>query len=186
MPTYQGRFAVRNVQIGIVVSRFNEFITRRLLESALQTLEQAGIARKRVDVVWVPGALEVSCFCQKLAKRKRYDVLLALACVLRGDTYHFECVSTEVTRGVAQVALEQNIPIATGIITADTLEQAIDRAGLKAGNKGAQAALAALEIADLSRRLSTRRSGSQKEGKTQRTERKSEAGKTRHNRVLFA
>ncbi len=187
MPTYLGRLSAPKARFGIVVSRFNEFITRRLLESALETLEQAGIARKRVDVVWVPGALEVAYFCQKLAKRKRYDVLLALACVLRGDTYHFECVSGEVTRGVAQVALEQNIPIATGIITADNLEQAIDRAGLKAGNKGAQAALAALEIADLSRRLSGRsRSGSQKGSKTQRTERKSETGKTRRSRVLFA
>lgn len=152
----RGRWDTRGMRIGIVVSRFNEFITKRLLDSALETLGQAGIREKDVEVVWVPGALEIPYFCKKMASRK-LNVLITLACILRGDTYHFETVSHEVIRGVSQAALEKEIPIASGIITADTLEQAIDRAGLKAGNKGAQAALAAIEIADLERQLSSRK-----------------------------
>ncbi|HTL47464.1 MAG TPA: 6,7-dimethyl-8-ribityllumazine synthase [Verrucomicrobiae bacterium] len=155
MKSYRGRFDAKGRRFGIVIAQFNEFITRRLLESALVTFEQAGVPRKKIPVVWVPGALEVPYFCQKLASRGRFDAIVAIACILRGDTYHFECVALEVTRGIAQVALEKKVPIATGVITADTLEQAIDRAGLKAGNKGAQAALAALEIADLDRQLTT-------------------------------
>jgi 6,7-dimethyl-8-ribityllumazine synthase len=149
-----GRLRPRGTRVGIVVARFNEFITRRLLASALVTLEQAGVPRRRIEVVWVPGALEIPFVCAKLARRrKRPDALIALACVLRGETYHFECVSNEVTRGICQVSLEEGIPIASGLITADRLEQAIDRAGLKAGNKGAQAAWAALEMAGLDREL---------------------------------
>lgn len=153
MAIYRGRLNARGKKFGIVVSRFNEFITRRLLESALETLEQAGAKRNTVEIVWVPGALEVPLFCQKLARRKKLDAIIALACVLKGETRHFECVANEITRGISQVALEREIPIATGVVTADNLEQAIDRSGLKSGNKGAQAALAALEISDLNRRL---------------------------------
>ena len=154
MTIRRGRLNARGKKIGIVVSRFNEFITRRLLESALETLEQAGAKRDSIETAWVPGALEVPFFCQRLASRRRkLDVVIALACILRGKTHHFECVANEITRGISQVALERGIPIATGIITADNLEEAINRAGLKAGNKGAQAALAALEIADLNQRL---------------------------------
>jgi 6,7-dimethyl-8-ribityllumazine synthase len=152
--TYLGRYhRSPRRKFGIVVSRFNEFITRRLLLSAIETFEQAGVSKSHIDVVWVPGALEVPYFCDRLAKKMKYEAVLALACVLRGDTYHFECVSNEVTRGIAQVALENKVPIASALITTDTLEQAINRAGLKAGNKGAQAAIAALEIADLNRQL---------------------------------
>jgi len=150
---YRGNLSAKGRKFAVVVSRFNEFITSRLLESALVTFEQAGLPRKSVPVVWVPGALEVPYFLQKLAVQARYDALVALACVLRGETYHYECVSHEVTRGIAQVSLSQGVPVASGVITVDTLEQAIDRAGLKAGNKGAQAALAALEMADLHCRL---------------------------------
>jgi len=148
---------------GIVVSRFNEFITRRLLAGAVETLERAGVPDRKIEIVWVPGALEVPFACKKLAARRqsagagKLDALIALACVLRGDTSHFECVAHELTRGISQAALETGAPIASGVITADTLEEAIDRAGLKAGNKGAQAALAAIEIADLSRQLQRRR-----------------------------
>jgi len=154
MTHYRGRIQATEGKFGIVVARFNEFITRRLLESALETLEQAGVNSNRIAVAWVPGALEVPFFCRKLARAKKTDVIIAIACVLRGGTYHYECVCHEVTRGIAQVALEYDIPIASAVITADTLEQAIDRAGLKAGNKGAHAALAALEIYDLHRQLS--------------------------------
>lgn len=153
MATRRGSLNGRGRRIGIIVSRFNEFITRRLLASALETLDQAGVRSTDIEVVWVPGALEVPYFCQKLARKKKFHALIALACILRGDTHHFECVAGEITRGVSQVALEDHIPIATGIITADRLEDAIDRAGLKSGNKGAQAALAALEIANLNLEL---------------------------------
>ncbi len=136
-------------KIGIVVSEFNNFITRRLLESAVLFLKKAGVSEKKIKVVWVPGALEVPFFCKVLKKNLNCDGVIALACVLRGETYHYECVSHEVTRGVSQVALESGVPIATGILTLDNLEQAIDRAGLKAGNKGAQAAQALLEMISL-------------------------------------
>ncbi len=153
MATLQGSFIGRARRFSIVVSRFNEFITERLLRSAVETLKQAGVPESSLQIAWVPGALEVPFFCRKFAAKKP-DAVIALACVLRGGTYHFECVSNELTRGIAQVALETGVPVATGVITADTLEQAIDRAGLKAGNKGMQAALAALEISDLNRQLS--------------------------------
>ncbi|MBI3313095.1 MAG: 6,7-dimethyl-8-ribityllumazine synthase [Candidatus Omnitrophica bacterium] len=155
MTTHRGRLQTNGKHFGIVVSRFNQFITQRLLDSALETLEQAGVSKKKIKIVWTPGALEIPFFCCKLSQTGKFDALIALACVLRGGTYHFECVSNEVTRGISQAALEKGVPIATGVITADNLEQAIDRAGLKAGNKGEQAALAAIEIADLSRQLSS-------------------------------
>lgn len=153
MATYQGKFIAKNKKFGIVVARFNEFITKRLLDSALLTLEKAGVPKKNIDVIWVPGALEVSFFCKKL-KSKKWDAVIALACILRGGTYHFECVSNEITRGIAQVSLETNTPIASGVITANTLEDAIDRAGLKSGNKGGDAALSAIEIANLNEQFS--------------------------------
>jgi 6,7-dimethyl-8-ribityllumazine synthase len=153
MTTLRGSLIGKGKRFAIVVARFNEFITRRLLESALETLEQAGLSRRRVRVVWVPGALEIPFFCKKLAREKKWDAIIALGCVLRGGTYHFECVANEVTRGISQAALETGIPISTAVITADTLEQAIDRSGLKSGNKGAQAALVALEISDLNQQL---------------------------------
>ena len=148
----RGRLTAKGKKFAIVVSEFNEFITRRLLESALQAFEQAGADRKKIEIVWVPGALEIPQFCKKMAQKKM-DGVVALACIIRGETYHFECVAGEVTRGISQVALETGVPIASGVITADNLEQAIDRAGLKAGNKGKHAALAAIEIADLDKSL---------------------------------
>ena len=153
MKTFLGSLCAKSYHFGVVVSRFNEFITRRLLQSAVETLRQAGVPEKRIQIVWVPGALEIPFYCKKLATRKKIHGLIALACVIRGDTYHFECVAHEVTRGISQVALETQVPVATGILTVDNLEQAIDRAGLKSGNKGAQAALTALEIVNLNRLL---------------------------------
>ena len=150
----QPKMVARRRRFGIVVSRFNEFITKRLLTSAVDTLVDHGASPKAIEVIWVPGALEVPFFAKRLAKRHQFDALIILSCVLRGDTNHFDCVSNEIVRGVSQVALETGVPIASGIITADTLEQAIDRAGLKQGNKGAQAALAAIEIANLNQFLS--------------------------------
>lgn len=149
----RGILDARRKRFGIVVSRFNEFITKRLLASAIETLLEHGASPKAIETVWVPGALEAPFFAKKLARRKRFDALIVLSCILRGDTIHFENVATEITRGISQVALETGIPIASGIIMAENLEQAIDRAGLKLGNKGAQAALAAIEIASLNKIL---------------------------------
>lgn len=154
MTTYQGRIIAGNKKFGIVVSRFNDYITGRLLDGAMRMLRKAGVPEKNIKIVWVPGGLEVPFFCKKLRTQKHCDVVIALSCVIRGGTYHFECVSNELTRGIDQVALETGTPIATGVITVDNLEQAIDRAGLKHGNKGEQAALAALEIASLDEQLS--------------------------------
>ena len=153
MTTRRGRLIAKGKKFAVVVSEFNEFITRRLLDSAMQAFEQAGLSRRDVEVVWVPGALEIPQFCKKLAMKKKFHAIVALACILRGDTFHYECLAGEVTRGISQAALETGVPIASGVITADHLEQAIDRAGLKAGNKGKHAALAAIEIADLSSSL---------------------------------
>ena len=149
----RGKLDARRKKFGIVVSRFNEFITKRLLDSAVETLVAQGARPDAIEIVWVPGALEIPFFVKKLARWKKFDALIVLACVLRGDTIHFECVSNEIVRGVSQVALETGVPIANGIITAEDLQQAIDRAGLKLGNKGAHAALAAIEIADLNKIL---------------------------------
>jgi 6,7-dimethyl-8-ribityllumazine synthase len=154
MTTYHGKIIAGNKKFGIVVSRFNKYITDRLLEGAVTTLHKAGVPEKNIKIVWVPGGLEVPFFCKKLKTQKHCDVVIALSCVIRGGTYHFECVSNELTRGIGQVALETGTPIATGVITVNNLEQAIDRAGLKHGNKGEQAALAALEIASLDGQLS--------------------------------
>ncbi|MFH0984033.1 MAG: 6,7-dimethyl-8-ribityllumazine synthase [Candidatus Omnitrophota bacterium] len=156
MNAYHGSIIAGNRKFGIIVSRFNQYITDRLLAGALTTLRKAGVPERNIKVVWVPGGLEVPFFCKKIKTQKHCDVVIALSCVIRGGTYHFECVSNELTRGIDQVALETGTPIATGVITVDNLEQAIDRAGLKHGNKGEQAALAALEIASLNDQLSVK------------------------------
>lgn len=153
MTAYHGKIYAQHKKFGIVVSRFNEYITSRLLDGALTLLRKAGVPEKNIHVVWVPGGLEVPLFCKKLKTLVKCDAVIALSCVIRGGTYHFECVSNELVRGIDQVALETGTPIASGVITADNLEQAIDRAGLKAGNKGEQAALVALEIASLNEQL---------------------------------
>lgn len=157
MTTYHGKIFSQKKKFGIVVSRFNEYITGRLLEGALTTLRKAGVPEKNIHVVWVPGGLEVPFFCKKLKTQKHCDAVIALSCVIRGGTYHFECVANELSRGIDQVALDTGTPIATGVITADNLEQAIDRAGLKSGNKGEHAALAALEIANLNEQLTEKK-----------------------------
>ena len=153
MKILRGNLSAKRKKFAIVVSEFNEFITKRLLDSATHTLVQAGVREKDIVVVWVPGALEVPFFVLKILKKKKVHGVIALACILRGETYHYECVCHEVTRGLSQAALETGIPVATAIITAENLEQAIDRSGLKAGNKGKHAALAAVEIANLNQQL---------------------------------
>lgn len=142
-----GRFA-------LVVSRFNDLITSRLLDGAIDTLRRHGVdVDERVEVVWVPGAYELPLLAQKLAANGRFDAVLALACVIRGGTPHFDYVAGEVSKGVAQASWNTGVPVAFGVLTTDSIEQAIERAGTKMGNKGAEAALAALEMVSLLKKL---------------------------------
>jgi 6,7-dimethyl-8-ribityllumazine synthase len=136
-------------RFGIVVSRFNAFITERLLLSACDGLLRSGAQRQQVDVVRVPGAFEIPLAARALAETRNYDAIICLGCLLRGDTAHYDVIVNEVTRGIGQSAQESGVPHAFGVLTCETLEQAIDRAGLKMGNKGFEAALAAVEMANL-------------------------------------
>lgn len=136
-------------RFGIVISRFNEFISAKLLEGCLDTLSRHGASEAAQDVVWVPGAFELPMAAQQLARSKKYDALICLGAVIRGATPHFEFVSAEAAKGIAKVSLDTNVPCAFGVITAESLEQAIERAGTKDGNKGRDAALTAIEMANL-------------------------------------
>lgn len=144
----EGKLIGENQRFGIVVSRFNEFITNKLLSGCMDTLVRHGVDQNNIDIAWVPGAFEMPLAAQKMAARD-YDAVICLGAVIRGATPHFEYVSAEVTKGIAQVGLNTGKPIIYGIITADTIEQAIERAGTKAGNKGADAAVTAIEMVDL-------------------------------------
>jgi 6,7-dimethyl-8-ribityllumazine synthase len=147
--TISARLDAAPHRFAIIVSRWNEFITSRLLEGAVDALVRHGADQKNLLQVWVPGAWEIPLAAQRLAAAGQYAAILCLGCVIRGQTPHFEYVAAEVAKGIAQVSLATGVPITFGIITADNLEQAIDRAGTKAGNKGADAALAAIEMANL-------------------------------------
>jgi 6,7-dimethyl-8-ribityllumazine synthase len=146
---YEGKLNPKGKKFGIVVSRFNEFITKRLLDGAIDRLIRSGAQEDLIDVVWVPGSFEIPLACLKLTQLKKFDAIIALGAIVRGDTAHFEYVSSELSKGIARVTLESGVPVVFGVITADTLEQAIDRAGAKGGNKGSQAAETAIEMADL-------------------------------------
>ncbi len=145
----EGKLDASGKRFALVVSRFNSFITERLLDGALQALRQCGTSASDVTIVHVPGAFEIPAAARQLAETKRYDAIICLGCVIRGDTFHYEVIANEVTRGVGQSAQETGVPHAFGVLTCDTLQQAIDRAGLKAGNKGFEAGLAAVEMASL-------------------------------------
>lgn len=149
---YEGKLIGQGLRFGIVVARFNEFITSRLLSGAIDILRRHGVDEGAIEVAWVPGAFEIPLGAKKMAALG-YDGVICLGAVIRGATPHFEYIASEVTKGIAQIGLEKEIPIIFGLITADTLEQAIERAGTKAGNKGADAALSALEMANLFREL---------------------------------
>lgn len=151
--TFEGDFNARGLRFGIVASRFNDFIVDRLLEAAVGTLQKHGVAAGDIEVVRVPGAFETPLAIKKLAKSRRYQALIALGCVIRGATPHFEYVAAEAARGIGEVATGEEIPVAFGILTVDTIEQAIERAGTKAGNKGVDAALAAIQMATVLRQL---------------------------------
>ncbi len=145
----QGDLNAAEKTFAIVISRFNEFITGKLLDGALDCLTRHGASDDDIDVCWVPGSFEVPMVARRVAASGKYNAVLCLGAVIRGQTPHFDYVAAEVSKGVAQVGLEANCPVTFGVLTTDTIEQAIERAGTKAGNKGADAALAAIELADL-------------------------------------
>jgi len=146
---FEGMLLGEGLKFGIIVSRFNDFITSKLLEGAEDALLRHGVNEDDIEVTWVPGSFEIPLVAQKLAGTKRYDAIICLGAVIRGGTPHFEYVAAEVTKGIAQVALNTGLPVAYGVLTCDTIEQAIERAGTKQGNEGARAALTAIEMANL-------------------------------------
>ena len=146
---FEGVLLGKGLKFGVVVSRFNEFITRKLLEGTQDALLRHGVSEEDIDIAWVPGSFEIPLVAQRLVQTKRYDAVICLGAVIRGATPHFEYVAAEVTKGIAKVGLETGLPVSYGIVTADTLEQAIERAGTKAGNKGFDAAVDAIEMANL-------------------------------------
>ena len=149
MSTFEGQLVARDLKFGIVASRFNEFISKNLVSGALDSLRRHEAATENIDVAWVPGSFEIPLVAQKMAASGNYDAVICLGAVIRGNTPHFDYVAAEVSKGIARIGLDTGVPVAFGIITADTLEQAVDRAGAKAGNKGWQAALSAIEMANL-------------------------------------
>ena len=150
MPHYfEGKLEATGQKFGIVISRFNSFICERLLEGAIDALVRHGVAESDIHVTRVPGAFEIPLFAQKMAETGRYDALICLGAVIRGSTPHFDYVASEVSKGVASVSLNLGIPIAFGVLTTDTIEQAVERAGTKAGNKGFDAAVTAIESVNL-------------------------------------
>lgn len=153
MAVYEGDLIGTGLRVGVCISRFNELLSTRLLGGAMDALTRHGVAEDDVDVIWVPGAFELPLVAKHLAGSGAYDVVLALGVVIRGGTPHFEYVAAEVSKGIAKVSLDSGVPVMFGVITADTIEQAVERAGTKHGNKGWDAALAGIETANVLRRL---------------------------------
>ncbi|MBA7655258.1 6,7-dimethyl-8-ribityllumazine synthase [subsurface metagenome] len=146
---FEGMLLGKGLKFGLVISRFNEFITKKLLEGAQDALLRHGVNEADVEVAWVPGSFEIPIVAKKLAQSKKYDAVICLGAVVRGGTPHFEYIAAEVSKGIAKVGLETGLPVIYGVITADTLEQAIERAGTKMGNMGFEAARKAIEMANL-------------------------------------
>ncbi len=151
--TFTGSFDAKGEKIAIVASRFNDFVVGELLDGALDCLRRHGVDEADVDTAWVPGSFEIPLAARRLVASGRYAAVVCLGCLIQGDTPHFGYIASEVTKGIAQISLDSGVPVAYGIITADTLEQAIERAGTKAGNKGFDAAMSALEMIDLWRAI---------------------------------
>ncbi|MDD2401612.1 MAG: 6,7-dimethyl-8-ribityllumazine synthase [Clostridia bacterium] len=148
---FEGKLLAEGLKFGIIVGRFNEFIGSKLLSGALDGLKRHGVNEEDIEIAWVPGAFEIPLIAKKMAKSKNYDSVICLGAVIRGATPHFDYVANEVTKGIANVSLETEVPIIMGILTTDTIEQAIERAGTKAGNKGYDAAITAIEMTNLIR-----------------------------------
>lgn len=149
MKIYEGKLDAKGLKIGIIVSRFNEFITSKLVDGCLDALIRHGVKEEDLEIVKVPGSFEIPYLAKKMAISKKYDAIICLGVVIRGQTPHFNYICNEVAKGIANVSLESGIPVIFGVITSDTIEQAIERAGTKSGNKGFDAALAAMELANL-------------------------------------
>jgi len=147
--TLEGKLVSKGKKYAIVVARFNEFISNKLLGGALDALSRHGVAEQEITIAWTPGAFEIPIVAQKMAQSKKFDAVIAIGAVIRGGTPHFDYVANEVSKGVAQVALSTGVPVLFGVLTTDSIEQAIERAGTKAGNKGYDAAVAAIEMVNL-------------------------------------
>jgi len=153
--TLEGQLTARGLKFAIVVSRFNSLVTQRLLDGALDALRRHEVDENAITIAWTPGSFELPLVAQKLAKSGKYDAVICLGCIIRGDTPHFEYVASETAKGIAQVMLDTGVPVVFGVVTADNLEQALERAGAKAGNRGFDAAMTAMEMANLLRRIET-------------------------------
>jgi len=145
----EGNLIAKGKRFGIVASRFNDFITKELVGGCVDILTRHGATDNDITVIWVPGAFEIPCVASKMAKTKSYDALICLGTVIRGSTPHFDYIASEVSKGISHVSLESGLPVVFGVITADTIEQAVERAGTKQGNKGSDAAMSAIEMANL-------------------------------------
>ena len=152
---YIGKLVGEGLKFGVIVSRFNEFITSKLLDGAQDTLARHGVKEADIDVAWTPGSFEIPLIAKKMAESGRYDAIICLGAVIRGGTPHFDYIAAEVSKGIASVSLGTGLPVILGVITADTLEQAIERAGTKSGNYGSQAALHAIEMANLGKAIAS-------------------------------
>ena len=153
MHTFEGHVVGGDIRIGIVAARFNEFIVGKLVSGALDGLKRHEVDEDQIDIAWVPGAFEIPLICQKMVKSGKYDAIIALGAVIRGSTTHYDYVCSEVSKGIANVALNADIPVMFGVLTTENIEQAIERAGSKAGNKGYDCALGALEMVNLIREI---------------------------------
>ena len=153
MKTYEGNLVSRGIRVGIVAARFNEFITSRLVDGALDGLKRHETAEADIQIAWVPGAFEIPLIASKMAKSGKYDAVICLGAVIRGSTSHYDYVCNEVSKGVASVSLETGVPVMFGVLTTENIEQAIERAGTKAGNKGYDCALGAVEMVNLIREI---------------------------------
>ncbi len=150
---YEGEFKGEGLKFGIVVGRFNSLISKKLLEGALDALTRHGVNSEDIEIAWVPGSFEIPLVAKKMSLSQKYDAIICLGAIIRGATPHFDYVAAECSKGIAQVMLETQTPISFGVLTTDTIEQAIERAGTKAGNKGFEAAMAALEMANLLKKI---------------------------------
>lgn len=153
MNTYEGNLIARDMKVGIIAARFNEFITSKLLGGAMDALVRHEANEENIDVVWAPGAFEIPLVASKMAKSGKYDAIICLGAVIRGSTTHYDYVCSEVSKGIASVSLDSGIPVMFGVLTTETIEQAIERAGTKAGNKGFDCAMGAIEMVNLMKTL---------------------------------
>ncbi|WP_235070450.1 6,7-dimethyl-8-ribityllumazine synthase [Turicibacter sp. TJ11] len=149
MKMYEGNLVAQNLKVGIVVGRFNEFIVSKLLGGAIDGLKRHGMTEEDIEIAWVPGAFEIPLVAKKMANTKKYDAVICLGAVIKGSTPHFDYVCAEASKGIASASLDTEIPVIFGVLTTDTIEQAIERAGTKAGNKGYDSAMTAIEMANL-------------------------------------